>query len=122
MLKYHPDSVVFLEAPSEIHQNVKVKDIDSQEEYYCNLRNSDIFICQGQSSFLADAFYNHRFSLIYPDYYDLEATINSHFSIKFGLGKIIAHQVDNIFDIEQVVVKPQHSSSIGYLDEHINRL
>lgn len=122
MLKRHPDSVVFLEAPSEIHQNIKVKDIDNQDEYYCNLRNSDIFICQGQSSFIADAFYNHKFPLIYPDYYDLEATINSHFTNKKGLGKIITHQVDDIFGIEQVIVKPQYQASIGYLDEHINRL
>ena len=106
VLKKQEDSVVFMESCVEKYPNLLVKDIENEEEYYCNLRNSNLFVCQGQGSFLADAFYNKKFALIYPDYEDAEAVINSQLSQKFGLGKVLSYE-DNIQDVEVLDVLPE---------------
>ncbi len=56
-LKHYRDSVLFTEN-IENYNNILVKSILNQEEYYCNLFNSNGLISEGQTCFLADAFYN----------------------------------------------------------------
>lgn len=121
ILKQYPDSVVFMPSRTEKYHNIQIKDIDNQEEYYCNLKNSPLFVCQGQSSFLADAFYNGKFSLIYPNYQDNEAIINSHLSEKLELGRIMSKH-DDLTDYLTYRVEPSYHNSIKYLHEEIQKL
>ena len=121
VLKKYADSVVFTDCCAEKYQNVLMKDIAIQDEYYCNLKNSPIFICQGQTSFLADAFYNGKFSIIYPDYNDAEAVINSQLTKKFGLGRITTYTEDiNLFS--DYKVNPTYNENIKQLHEKIEEL
>lgn len=121
VLKKYSDSVVFLEDCDEEHRNLLVKDIRIADEYYCNLRNSAIFVCQGQASFLADAFYNGRFSLIYPDYKDAESITHSHLSNELKSGHIMSYS-DDISPFANMSVEPRYSDSIKYLHERIEEL
>jgi uncharacterized protein (TIGR00661 family) len=121
VLKKQSDSVIFTESRLESYPNLLVKDIDNQEEYYCNLRNSNLFVCQGQASFLADAFYNEKFSLIYPDYEDTESIINSQLSRKLKHGHIMTYD-NNIAGIEPVKVEMKYQDSIKYLHEKIKEI
>ena len=118
VLKRYEDSVVFMESCAEKYHNVHVKDIGNEDEYYCNLRNSFYFLCQGQASFLADAFYNGKFSFIYPNYKDAETIINSHLSVNLGLGQIMHPQMDMIFS-SITGVTSNYQGSIKYLHEKI---
>lgn len=121
-LKKYPDSVVFMEGCHEQHANLLVKDIGIADEYYCNLRNSNIFVCQGQASFLADAFYNGKFSLIYPDYEDAESITNSHLADQLGSGRIVSHE-SNLADLlADLKTPPNYRESIKYLHEKIEEL
>jgi hypothetical protein len=115
-----PDAVVFMDAPTETYRNLRVKDIGMQEEYYCNLGNSPVFVCQGQASLLADAFYNEKPSHIYPDYNDVEAIINSKLSVRLQLGQIKTYLA--YIALPDNIVKPTYHSSIEYLHEKINKL
>ena len=121
LLRQYPDSVVFMDAEVEKYQNLRVKDINSSEEYYCNLRNCQNFICQGQASFLADAFYNGKFSLIYPDYEDIDSIINSQLSQKLSLGHIPLSKIEitthNTFELQTT-----YQTSTKYLHELVNDL
>jgi uncharacterized protein (TIGR00661 family) len=119
--RYSLDSVVFLESRSEKYQNITVKDIENEDEYYCNLKNSERFVCQGQASFLADAFYNGKFSLIYPDYEDTESLINSQLTNKLGLGFIMSPSED-IRYMSAFQAHPQYQETIKYLHEKIKEL
>jgi len=119
-LKKHTDSVVFMEPCHETHQNILVKDIRIAEEYVCNLKNSRLFVCQGQTSFLADAFYNEKHPLIYPDYNDTESITNSIISEHFGLGTIITHP--SMLDTEKVARPMEYKPSVQYLHEKIEEL
>lgn len=121
VLKKYPDSVVFVEGCHEQYENLLVKDIRIADEYYCNLRNSAIFVCQGQASFLADAFYNGRFSLIYPDYEDAESITHSHLSNELKSGHIVSYS-DDIAPFANMKVEPRYSDSIKYLHERIEEL
>jgi hypothetical protein len=99
-----------------MYENLILKDIDNNDdEYYCNLRNSEFFVCQGQSSFVADAFYNSKFSFIWPDYNDIDSVINSQLAQKMKLGSIISSPID--FDINDV--KSNYNNGIKYLHECI---
>jgi len=121
VLKKYPDSVAFVEHHQETYHNVLVKDIRLQEEYYCNMKNSNLFVCQGQMSFLADAFYNGKYSLIYPDYEDTESVINSQLSQKLKLGRIMLYSED----ISNFVSSQMHTARLGsvkYLDELLEEL
>ena len=63
-LQNYDDVVCFTDSLHESFDQIKLKNLSNQEEYYCNIKNSDIFFCSGQSSFLADAFYNGKFSVV----------------------------------------------------------
>lgn len=119
-LQRHPDCVAFLEDGLEKYQNVLVKDIGNQEEYFCNLKNSPFFVCQGQTSFLADAFYNGKYSWIYPDYQDNETLLNSCMTQHLELGRLI-NPLDD-FEARHCDVVPVYQESIKYLHERIEEL
>jgi len=119
-LKKYPDSVAFVDDPKERYQNVQVKDIRIQDEYYCNLKNSALYICQGQTSFLADAFYNGKYALVFPDYEDAESITNSQLAQKIGVGRIMTF-VDELSSAS-MEVEPVYTDSIKYLHEHIEEL
>jgi uncharacterized protein (TIGR00661 family) len=119
--RYSSDCVAFLESRTEKYQNVMVKDIENEDEYYCNLKNSERFVCQGQASFLADAFYNGKFSLIYPDYEDTESLINSQLSNKLGLGFVISPSEDVRY-LSAFQVYSGYQGTIKYLHEKIKEL
>jgi uncharacterized protein (TIGR00661 family) len=121
VLKKYPDSVVFIDDCLEQHRNLLVKDIRIEDEYYCNLKNSAIFVCQGQASFLADAFYNGKFSLIYPNYEDAESITHSHLSNELGSGRIMTYS-DDISPFADQKVSPKYLESIKYLHERIEEL
>lgn len=121
LLRKYPDSVIFMERCQEQHRDLHVKDIRIEHEYYCNLKNSNFFACQGQTSFLADAFYNSKYSLIYPNYDDSESVTNSQISQNLNLGSIMTYSAD----INSVIcpdVQPVLSGKIKYLHEHIKEL
>lgn len=121
VLKKYPDSVVFMENAQEHHHGVQVKDIRIVDEYYCNLKNSTLFACQGQTSFLADAFYNGKHSLIFPDYEDAESITNSQISQKLGVGQIVSY-ADYLSSHSPININSACSSSIKYLHERIEEL
>lgn len=121
LLKKYPDCAVFMERCQEQHRSLLIKDIRIEHEYYCNLRNSNFFVCQGQTSFLADAFYNGKSSLIYPDYEDSEAVTNSQISQKLGLGNIMSYSAD-INSQTCPEINSKVSGTIKYLHEYIKEL
>lgn len=93
LLKNHIDTVAFTEFPHEYYNNLWLKDIGNQEEYFCNLKNCQLFVCEGQTSFLADAFYNNKYSLVMTNFQDVECVTNSVYSEHLKLGS-------SIFDID----------------------
>lgn len=120
-LKKYPDTMAFVDDPRESYQNVRVKDIRIEDEYYCNLKNSALYVCQGQTSFLADAFYNGKYSLIFPDYEDAESLTNSQLAQKIGIGSIMTY-TDDLPEISSAAIEPNYSGSTKYLHEHIEEL
>jgi uncharacterized protein (TIGR00661 family) len=121
MLKKYTDSVAFTDFSGETYQNVLIKDIDNEEEYFCNLKNSPLFVCQGQTSFLADAFYNGKYSLIYPDYQDAETILNSQVAQYLKLGRIVNPTEDLDSYLGHTTV-PEYNENIKYLHQHIENL
>jgi uncharacterized protein (TIGR00661 family) len=92
-LKQYPDSVVFTDFYDEYYYNPQIKNLDNQEEYICNLKNSHIFVCEGQTNFLADAYYNDKKPLVITKITDLECIINSLYSERLGLSHTL-HSVN----------------------------
>lgn len=121
VLKKYPDTVAFVENPEEYHENVQIKDIRIEDEYYCNLRNSIAFVCRGQANFLADAFYNGKYTLIYPNFDDAESVTNSQLASKFGIGRIMSY-ADELITDALPDVNPAPSDTVKYLHEHIEEL
>jgi uncharacterized protein (TIGR00661 family) len=120
-LKNHTDSVVFMESDTEKYRNICVKNISNENEYYCNLKNSRLFICQGHTNSLADAFYNDKFSIVCPDFEDAECIINSQLSDKLQLGRIVPASYD-INEFAEFKIDSQYKNSIKYLHEQIEEL
>lgn len=113
-LKNCPDTTCFSEF-EEIYPNPIMKNLDNQDEYFCNIKNCSLFACMGHTGFLADAFYNHKFSLIYPDIQNLECVINEAISEKLGLSASI-----HTFQ-ESNIVWPEFNN-IKYLHEKLKEL
>jgi hypothetical protein len=122
LLKKHSDSVAFTEYPHEQHTDLWLKDIDNQEEYFCNLKNCNLFVCEGQTSFLADAFYNKKYSVVMTNFQDLECVTNSVYSEHLNLGATI-YQIDK--DLSSYLNNPVevcYNDNIRYLHEQISDL
>jgi hypothetical protein len=58
------------------YENITAKPYSNKEEYGCNLSNCEIFVCGGEASLLADAFYNKRKIKIFPDQASRENIFN----------------------------------------------
>jgi hypothetical protein len=119
LLRNYPDSITFSDFRHEQYQNLQLKDIGNQEEYFCNLANSRLFVCEGQTNFLADAFYNGKYSIVMTNFGDLECVINSVYSEYFGLStSIYDPDADLIKFLDQSVpAHPNHR--IGFLHERL---
>lgn len=115
ILKKQSDCVLFTESYAEEYAGLQVKDIRNEEEYFCNLHNSKALICEGQTSFLADAFYNNKPSVIYTNFDDTECILNSIISEKFKLS------TSSVEEIKQIN-KLQLNEHILYLHEKIERI
>lgn len=104
LLNNYEDCVMFSEDQSETYKYVKLKNIHEQHEYFCNLRNSKLFVCAGQSSFLADAFYNKKHSIVVPCLTnDITSIINTGISEKLGLSSTL-YTSDSIANYLEIVV------------------
>jgi uncharacterized protein (TIGR00661 family) len=119
LLKQHADSVAFTNFPHERHTNLWLKDIGNSEEYFCNLKNCQLFVCEGQTSFLADAFYNNKYSVVMTNFQDVECVTNSVFSQHLGLSSMIYQIEENLHPYLNKPVQPQYNQRVKYLHEMI---
>lgn len=75
-LKKHDDVVVFSELYFEDYKGLKLKDINNEQEYYCNLFNCNKVFTDGNTNYFADAYYNNKPITIFPDYSSVECLFN----------------------------------------------
>lgn len=118
LLKQQEDSVMFSEFPYENYPTITSKSIWKSEDYYCNIFNSPLFVCEGQTSFLADAFYNGKFSIVVTNYKDLECITNSLYSNHLGLSKPY-YPGDDINQFMDKTIQPLYNQSISSLHEDL---
>ena len=122
LLKKYPDSVAFSDFSDENYSNLLVKDISNFEEYTCNLSNSNLFVCEGQTSFLADAFYNNKYSVVMVNFKDTECVLNSLFSEKFQLSHTIYDSDEDLTPYIKVPILGNYNSNVKYLHERLEEI
>ena len=118
----HNDSIAFTEHYDEQYSNVVLKDINDKNEYICNLHNSNLFVCEGQGSFLADAFYNNKYSIIMLDSTEVECIINHLYSSGLGLSKTIYASHEDISECFERTVEFKYSDNVKFLHEKIEEI
>lgn len=119
LLKKYPDSVAFSDFSEESYFNLLLKDIGNHEEYTCNLSNSNLFVCEGQTSFLADAYYNNKYSVVMINFKDTECVINSLFSEKFQLSHTIYDSEEDLTSYLNVPIQSSYNDKVKYLHEKL---
>lgn len=112
-LKGYNDVVVFSNLPYESYGNIKLKDINNEAEYYCNLKNCHYFINNGEPNYLADGFYNQKSTIIFPDLHDITCILNSYLSDYLSL---TSFDLNNPRSSSQV----RYNTSVKFLHEHID--
>ena len=119
LLKNHSDCVAFTEFPHEQHANLWLKDMGNQEEYFCNLKNCQLFVCEGQASFLADAFYNGKHALLMPNFQDVECVTNAAYAEHFQLASNL-YQIDaDLNPYLEKAVEVMHDDKIQFLHQKV---
>ena len=97
-VKDFDDTVYFSNQIYENHRNIQIKKLENNElEYFCNIKNSDIFICEGQTSFLADAFYNGKKPHIVLNFDDNECVLSAALSDHLKLSSFLYKKEDLSF-------------------------
>ena len=119
LLRQYSDSVYFMESPCESYPNPQIKDLNNQEEYFCNMTNSPTFVCEGQTSFLADAFYSGKRATVWPDFEDAECVLNSLISEKLGHSTTIYSSDE---PISCSFITPNYRNDISFLHQKIEVL
>jgi uncharacterized protein (TIGR00661 family) len=120
LLKKYPDSVSFTDMKQEVYYNPTSKLLSNNEEYICNLKNSALFVCEGQTSFLADAFYNGKYTATLIDLEDSECVINSTISERLHLSSSIYQPSEDLTPFIGVSVKS--NSRCKMLHEKIDEM
>lgn len=120
LLNKYKDSVAFSEFELENYENILLKSMTNQEEYFCNLRNSNLFLCQGQTSFLADAFYNNKYSIVIPNFKDNECITNAIYSEHFKLSSNIYDIKSNIEKYYKYIITSQYNNKIAFLHQKVD--
>lgn len=108
---------IFTSNVNEIYNNVTIHDYRNIDKYKNILGSINFFISEGETSLLADAFYNNKFSIINKDTTDLESFINSVLFEHFDIGLSYTH--DNNFDLSIKKFKGLQNSCINYLHNEI---
>lgn len=122
LLKRYGDSVMFTEYPYEQQNGLWLKDIRNQEEYFCNLKNCNLFVCEGQTSFLADAFYNGKYSLVLTNFQDLECVMNSIYSEQLKLSSML-YQTEDLDPFFGYTIETRPlNEKVRFLHERIEEL
>lgn len=119
LLKRYSDSVCFTEFSDEYYDDLSLKDISDWKEFGCNVKNANLFVTQGQTSFLADAFYNGKFSAVFPNFEDAECIVNSTISEKIGLSKTIYSSQEDLTPFLGLETPVSINSDIKFLHERI---
>ena len=96
LIKRYKDSVLFSPDYFQQYLNIIMKELRNDDEYCMNVHNSNIFVCGGQANFLADAYYNGKYSLIMTDFNDRECIVNASLSEYFKLGRVVFDPMEDI--------------------------
>jgi len=94
------------------YNNFKVKNYD----YDLNITNCDIAVNDGNMNCLADAYYNSKFSLIFPDLFDRNSVIQSISSQVENIGKLM---FSHDFEEKNIIA---NFNNVEFLHEKIERL
>ena len=121
LLRNNNDCVLFAEFLEGYYDNILIKNIYNQEEYFCNIANSNSYICEGYTNFLADAFYNKKFSAVFNNLESAEQVLNNIFTEKFNLGKIIYNEND-LNNLVQEEINYTYNKNIMFLHEKIKKV
>jgi hypothetical protein len=116
------DNVAFTEFSDETYSDFILKDIGNYEEYCCNIRNCNLFLCEGQTSFLADAYYNNKYSIVFVNFNDEECVINSMLSEKLKLSHNVYDTEEDILVHTGTVVESKYNPNIKLLHEHLEEI
>jgi uncharacterized protein (TIGR00661 family) len=122
ILQKYSDTVVFSDFVNESYNNIKMKPIMSQEEYYCNLFNSRLFVCEGQANLLADAFYNHKYSVVVPNFSTPESIINMIISEKKGYCSCVYTDDTELEQYSDFYIDSSYNKHVNLLHEKIDEL
>lgn len=98
--KNYSDAVVFSKF-NEDYNNLIVKNYYNSSDYSCNVYNANYTIGDGDINFLADSFYNRKFSFLFPNFNNLNNIINSFSAQYFNLGKVLFKS--NKINIENII-------------------
>ena len=114
--KYDP--IVYSDFIDEKY-NFTLRKIDNN--YYNDLINCKLVVCEGQESILADAYYNNKFSIAIPIFDEAECVVSSMYSEYHGLSKLIFDSKDlpKYFDKQ---VNSFYNENVKYLHEKIAEL
>lgn len=121
VLEKVPDSVLFSDFSDENH-NVLMKNLNNQEEYFCNLFNSKLFLTEGQTSFLSDAYYNGKYAVVYPNFQETECVLNAVCSEYCDLSKTIYSNNIDLSNFLDEQIKSTINPRIKFLHEKIEEL
>lgn len=122
LLKAYSDSVCFTEFLGETYGDPILKSVANEEEYFCNLKNSNLFMCEGQTSFLADAFYNGKHTAVLTNLEDPECVLNGTISEKLNLSTSIYQTSEDLHPLMEKRVLPSLKENIKFLHERIEEL
>lgn len=120
-IKKKEDVVMFCQLKNQQLSKIKFKDLDNEDEYFCNLQNSRFFLCEGHTSFLADAFYNGKKSLVVMNYEDTECLLNGALSERFNLSKVL-YTPEYFTEEEDLFVEPKINKNVKYLHEKLEEI
>lgn len=120
-LKKEKDLVLFSKFYNENYNDFHIKDINNTKEYYCNLQNCNIFVSEGQTSFMADAFYNNKQTFNFTNFSDAQSILNSLIAekLKLATNLTIDPNISLLKNYKHLPLNINKSEDVKFLHEKI---
>lgn len=110
------DNVLFTECVNEYFNNFEIKEINNDKEYACNLYNSDLIVCEGESTILSDIYYNGKYCYILNNFNDPDSLLASLFNNKYNLSSLLT---TNLTKFDLISFKPNLREDIYNLSRYL---
>lgn len=120
-IKNYNDCVLFMKNDEDRYSGLFIKNYYTSSDYACNIHNSKYIVSDADINYIADAFYNNKYSFIFTNHKSINSIINGQLAQYLDMATCLYN--DKKIDMQNFTlkVKPSINNKYVFLHEKIDQ-